>query len=101
MQFSIKPEKCVNNLQVNPEELAEVVTSKMPYLDQVFKEALRMFPPIPLHFGRGANTQKIILGKVVPQGCAVMVPSWHIHHDPKLWPDPWTFDPDRFSPERK
>ena len=86
--------------QSNPEDLAEVI-GKLEYLDQVFKESMRMYPPIPLHFGRGANAEKIVLGKVVPKGCAVMVPTWFIHHDPKLWPNPWTFDPDRFSSRNK
>ena len=44
---------------------------------------------------------KKVIKEPLTQGCAVMLPTWHIHHDPKLWPDPWTFDPDRFSPERK
>ena len=39
--------------------------------------------------------------KLIPEGSAVMVPTWYIHHDPNTWPDPWKFDPERFSPENR
>jgi len=37
----------------------------------------------------------------IPKDCVVQAPVWDIHHDPDLWPEPWKFDPDRFSPENK
>ena len=80
--------------------MAEAI-GKLPYLDAVFKEALRMYPPIPLHFGRFADSEKTVMGKKIPQGSAVMIPTWTIHHDANLWPDPWKFDPTRFAPENK
>jgi len=86
--------------QLKAEDLAEAV-GKLPYLDMVMKEALRMYPPIPLHFGRYASVEKTIMGKVIPEGSAVMIPTWYIHHDPNTWPDPWKFDPERFSPENR
>ena len=39
--------------------------------------------------------------QVIPEGSAVMIPTWYIHHDPNTWPDPWKFDPERFSPENR
>ena len=59
-----------------------------------------MYPPIPLHFGRYASSKKVIMGKVIPQGSAVMIPTWYIHHDPNTWPDPWKFDPERFYDQK-
>ncbi|GBN23205.1 Cytochrome P450 3A28 [Araneus ventricosus] len=37
----------------------------------------------------------------IPKGAVVQAPIWDIHHDPELWPDPWKFDPNRFSPGNK
>ena len=41
------------------------------------------------------------MGRKIPAGSAVMAPTWYIHHDPEVWPDPWKFDPERFSPENR
>jgi len=38
---------------------------------------------------------------VIEKGTKIMIPVNSIHHDPKYYPDPYTFDPERFSPEEK
>lgn len=37
----------------------------------------------------------------VPQGISVVIPTYSIHRDARLWPNPERFDPDRFTPEAK
>ncbi|HET9875096.1 MAG TPA: cytochrome P450, partial [Mycobacterium sp.] len=37
----------------------------------------------------------------VRRGTTVLIPIHHIHHDPRWWPDPETFDPGRFFPADK
>ena len=36
---------------------------------------------------------------VIEKGCKVVIPSYAIHHDPRYYPDPDAFDPDRFQEE--
>lgn len=38
---------------------------------------------------------------VIPKGMAIQIPSYAIHHDPKYYPDPEKFQPERFSPENR
>ena len=37
----------------------------------------------------------------MPKGISVVIPTYSIHMDPNLWPDPKRFDPERFSSEAK
>ena len=39
-------------------------------------------------------------GKLVPTGCVIDILIWNIHHNPTVWPDPLTYDPQRFHPDR-
>ncbi|XP_076345727.1 cytochrome P450 3A8-like [Tachypleus tridentatus] len=70
---------------------------KLRYLDQVFSECLRVYPPVYLFVNREAN-RNVTYGSIqIPKGTAVQVPVYHLHHNPALWPDHETFDPERFS----
>lgn len=34
---------------------------------------------------------------VIPKDMIVMIPVYAIHHDPTYYPDPYKFDPERFT----
>ncbi|CAL1289776.1 unnamed protein product [Larinioides sclopetarius] len=71
------------------------------YLDQVFSESLRYYPPVTGFVSRLCGEDHQVGSVTIPKGASVLAPVWDIHHDPEFWPDPWKFDPERFSPENK
>ena len=74
------------------------------YFEMVWTEALRLYPPITLFISREAS-EDVDLGDKngtwIPKGAVVQAPVWQIHRDPNIYPNPWKFDPERFSPEAK
>jgi len=74
--------------------------SGMPFAMQVFKEAMRLYPPGYM-VGREALEDVEIEGHRVPKGSTVLVNIYGLHRRPDYFPDPDRFDPDRFEPERE
>jgi cytochrome P450 len=75
------------------------VLDALPYTRRVWREALRLYPPLPL-FGRTATADVELGGVRLPAGTHVLVSPFVTHRDPAFWRDPERFDPDRFAPER-
>ncbi|EEC16312.1 P450 CYP319A1, putative, partial [Ixodes scapularis] len=68
------------------------------YLDCVTKECQRLYPSVPF-IGR-AVTKELRLGDyLLPEGTTVDIFIYALHRDPKIFPDPEVFDPERFSSE--
>ena len=71
---------------------------KLEYLERVIKESLRIFPSVPF-ISRVTSEDCEIDGYIVPKDTAITVAIYFIHHNPEVWHDPETFDPDRFTTE--
>jgi cytochrome P450 len=87
-------------------ELAEVLGGRPPeagdaaalvYTEAVLLEAMRLYPPA-WGIERRALRDQSIGGYVIPAGAAVLMPTYVTNRDPRLFPDPLRFDPDRFLP---
>ncbi|KAF2982561.1 hypothetical protein EK904_008559 [Melospiza melodia maxima] len=68
------------------------------YLECVVKEALRLYPSVPL-FARSLREDCCIRGYQIPRGANVLVLTYALHRDPEVFPDPEEFRPERFFPE--
>jgi cytochrome P450 len=73
---------------------------KLPYAQQVFKEALRLYPPAYI-LARTANEDVFIDGYHIRKNAAVIIPPYIIHRNPDVFHDPEKFDPDRFRIEHE
>lgn len=67
---------------------------------RVLEEGMRLYPPVWL-LARMSTADHTLGGYHVPKGRLVFVSPWLTHRDPKLFPDPERFDPDRFLPESR
>jgi len=62
----------------------------------VFRETLRLFPPVGFLARQSAQTCSM-RDKTVPKGASVVVSPWLIQRHRALWARPDEFDPDRFD----
>jgi cytochrome P450 len=69
---------------------------RLDYLSCVFKESLRLFPPVYI-YGRIAIEDVCIAGHVLPNQTVILISPWALQRRADLWPDPLRFDPDRFN----
>ncbi|KAK0045228.1 cytochrome P450 3A12 [Biomphalaria pfeifferi] len=105
---------CCYNLARHPDidkkvyqEIQTIVRSDLPsyeeiqqlkYMEQVINETLRLYPPAPIMTRRAAETRKY--GNItIPKGAGVIISLDMVMRDPKHYPDPEKFDPDRFTEE--
>ena len=68
---------------------------KMPYLDLVIKESLRLHPPAP-RFGRHVKDGTVLGGREFPE-CSLIVDVISMNRNPQFWKDPLSFIPERFD----
>jgi cytochrome P450 len=74
---------------------------RLGYTERVVKETLRLYPPAVAVFMRQALADVEVAGYTLPRGSLVQLFPYICQHDPRWFPEPETFDPDRFLPERQ
>jgi cytochrome P450 len=72
-------------------------SDKLPYLDAVIKETLRLYAPLPAAEPRMLPaTDSTIDGYHIPAGTIVNMSPYSLHRDLEVFPEPLTFDPERW-----
>ena len=69
--------------------------SKMKYLECCIKEALRLYPSVPI-IAREVEKDSVIDGQPISKGTSVIVLVHLLHRNPLIWEKPEEFIPERF-----
>jgi cytochrome P450 len=64
----------------------------------VFRETLRLYPPVPMMVREAAKAEGF-RGRDVAPGSQVVLSPWHLHRHMRLWDNPDGFDPERWHSE--
>ncbi|MBK8441121.1 MAG: cytochrome P450 [Rhodobacter sp.] len=70
--------------------------SRLKFTRDVFRETLRLYPPVPMMV-RENTCPEVFRGRKVTPGAQVVLSPWHQHRHERLWANPDAFDPDRWQ----
>ncbi|MEL7463971.1 MAG: cytochrome P450 [Pseudomonadota bacterium] len=71
---------------------------KLKFTRDVFRETLRLYPPVPMMVRETAQPERF-RERDIAKGSMFILSPWHVQRHERLWPDPDVFDPDRWSDE--
>ena len=71
---------------------------RLPFTRDVFRETLRLYPPVPMMI-REAVCPERMRDKDVAPGSPVILSPWHLGRHERIWERPHVFDPDRWQTE--
>ncbi|KIT17361.1 cytochrome P450 [Jannaschia aquimarina] len=70
--------------------------SRLSFTRDVFRETLRLYPPVPMMV-REATRKEVLRDRKAGKGAQIVLSPWHLHRHERLWDQPDAFDPDRWS----
>lgn len=94
--------KLYRDTKISKTQTTALSMDDLPHLghcDRVFKETMRLYPPVFLIPRRAIDSFEH-QGKVIPKNAAIHLSVYLIHRSKQYWTNPDKFDPERFSPER-
>ena len=74
------------------------VMSKLRLSRDVFRETLRLYPPVPMMV-RETTCPEHFRDRDIKPGAQVVLSPWHLHRHERLWDNPDGFDPARWGTE--
>ncbi|MDZ4393007.1 cytochrome P450, partial [Cypionkella sp.] len=72
--------------------------SKLRFTRDVFREVLRLYPPVPMMVRENACPEKM-RGRNVAKGAQIVLSPWHLQRHERIWDRPDEFDPNRWQTE--
>lgn len=72
------------------------VMARLKYTRDVFREVLRLYPPVPMMV-RENSCPEDMRGRAVKPGAQIVLSPWHLHRHERIWADPDGFDPARWQ----
>ena len=74
------------------------VMSRLRISRDVFRETLRLYPPVPMMV-RETQCPEAFRDRTAPKGAQLVLSPWHLHRHERLWDNPDGFDPGRWQTE--
>lgn len=74
--------------------------SRLPYLNAVIRETLRLHAPLPTFEPRSSPVDTVIDGYHIPAGTIVGMSPYCLHREPTIFLNPAKFNPERWLNER-
>ncbi|PIA33012.1 hypothetical protein AQUCO_04200037v1 [Aquilegia coerulea] len=85
------------DVQVGQERfLEESDLPKLPYLNNIINETLRLYPTVPINFHESSK-DCTVGGFHVPSNTMLLMNLWAVHRNPNVWVEPTIFNPERFE----
>ena len=81
---------------IDPETIYASSVSRLKLCRAVFRESMRLYPPVPMYL-RETVQEETFRGRKVAKGSLVVVSPWHLHRHERIWKDPDEFDPTRWD----
>ncbi|KDP38438.1 hypothetical protein JCGZ_04363 [Jatropha curcas] len=82
-------------------QIQESDIKNLEYLQAILKETLRLYPAGPLSLPHESTEDCTVGGYDIPAGTKLVINIWKIHHDPRVWENPFEFRPERFLTSHK
>lgn len=74
------------------------VVSKLSVTRDVFRETLRLYPPVPMMVRENTHPEHF-RDRDIARGSQLVLSPWHLHRHERLWENPDAFDPNRWHTE--